>query len=439
MIRYQGQWVQEQIGPKTNYYGPPGVGNYQRQTPNAVSPKVLQPRGGQVMDGPGFNYPGSQRPAGPGAPYPRPGSGRIMDGPDSGFNYPGTGGRFPRPEPPPGMEYARSQEDSPQDAKRVFAGAEPRRNGGGQPPGGDMYAGGAPYFDERTGGGFPQPPAGGVQGWQRPGAAQPIQPQSQGTPYGQQGYDVRLAPGNPAGPPMPPGQGLGGPGPASAGNAQPSPARADTSWQPNPDDYRRSVMADQSRAARQDSEAAAQRQKMLRDRQGVQFPEYANPIYDPIVIQNEMDERVAQANARGRGEAVAADSRLDGPITAADEKATIGTGQSRQTVADLKRQRQRAHQQRQEGERARQQAQSEYEGVRSEFPGVSDDTLHHIIKKRNQERIAAGRAAAERELGLGSSAPPRPVGGFTALPNAGMPQNVDPGFNAMRNFMPRPF
>lgn len=193
MIRYQGQWVQEQIGPKTNYYGPPGVGNYQRQTPNAVSPKVLQPRGGQVMDGPGFNYPGSQRPAGPGAPSPRPGSGRIMDGPDSGFNYPGTGGRFPRPEPPPGMEYARSQEDSPQDAKRVFAGAEPRRNGGGQPPGGDMYAGGTPYFDERTGGGFPQPPAGGVQGWQQPGAAQPIQPQSQGTPYGQQGYDILVA------------------------------------------------------------------------------------------------------------------------------------------------------------------------------------------------------------------------------------------------------
>jgi hypothetical protein len=51
-----------------------------------------------------------------------------------------------------------------------------------------------------------------------------------------------------------------------------------------------------------DAEAAAKRQKMLQDRQGVKFPEYENRIYDPIVIQNELDKRAAQAKAAARGE-----------------------------------------------------------------------------------------------------------------------------------------
>jgi hypothetical protein len=51
-----------------------------------------------------------------------------------------------------------------------------------------------------------------------------------------------------------------------------------------------------------DSEAAAKRQKMLQDRQGVKFPEYENRIYDPVVIQNELDKRAAQAKAAARGE-----------------------------------------------------------------------------------------------------------------------------------------
>lgn len=198
------------------------------------------------------------------------------------------------------------------------------------------------------------------------GYAQPIQEPSQGTPYGMPrpsdfpdsrwkpagqppqwnvGDDIRRPPSNPVRPPMPPpplpGRIMDGPGsgftyprppedrqyaggtpgfdertgrynqgfgddirraPSSSGRAQPIPPNTDTNWQPDPEEYRRSVAAERARAAKMDAEAAAKRQKMLQDRQGVKFPEYENRIYDPIVIQNEMDKRAAQAKAEARGE-----------------------------------------------------------------------------------------------------------------------------------------
>lgn len=135
---------------------------------------------------------------------------------------------------------------------------------------------------------------------------------------------------------------------------------------------------------------------------------------------DEENDRLLQA-MRDRGEAVAADSTLDGPITDADEKATVGTGRNRQTVADLKRQRQRAAQKLQDQERSRLQLQSDYEKIRREYPGVSDDIAYQIIEKRKREQEAAGRAAAEAELGVGPAPPPRPIAGGASLTPNGLP------------------
>lgn len=149
-------------------------GSHTRQMP---MPNMMRPGGDLSFQGGA----GNRLPRAPSPDASRFGP-QVMDGPGSGFAYPGSPNLA-------GPGYGGDVPD-PRRERKVFAGAEPRRKGSGQPPGGDMYAGGTPYFDERTGGGFPQPPAGGVQGWQPPGAAQPIQPQSQGTPYGQQGYDI---------------------------------------------------------------------------------------------------------------------------------------------------------------------------------------------------------------------------------------------------------
>lgn len=285
MIRYQGQWVQEQIGPKTNYYGPPGVGNYQRQAPNAVDPRVTQQGGKRVMDGPGsgFNYPGTMQPA----VMPRPvnavdpriapqGGGRVMDGPGSGFNYPGTGGGFPPPSggPPPGMDYARA---APQDNQRVLP-----------PP-------------------------------MRPGMAQPIQPQSQGTPYNQQGYDI---------------------------------------------------------------------------------PGFQVPIKDPIVAQNEWDNfQRSQANAAKGQQPRKSQMELDREARAAESNR-------------IKQQRSQVQQSMPQVDQATQNAIRQ----RMEFYGETPEQAY-------QNGGFAARAAQ-----AASANAPRPV-----------PQNVDPGFNAMRNFMPRAF
>ena len=351
-------------GPRGGYRPQP------QKTANMLDPRIAggMPPPPRPVNESGYTYPGNRQPdfvndvirrppSGTPPMPPPPAPGRIMDGPGSGFTYPGN------PNIRDGNDTRGQRPGYGNDTYYLPHSG----TGGGMPPpnyyidqGGPATAG--PYGPPP--GGFPPPPSRPPPVNFRPGQASSIQPQVE----------------------------------------------------ESPEEYRRSVAAERARAAKMDAAAAAKRQKMQQNRQGVQFDGYDNPIYDPMVIQNERDKRAAQEKARGRGEAVAADSQLDGPITAADEKATIGAGSNRMTVADLKRQRQRTQQQRQEQDSASQRARAEYESLRSEFPGASDDTLHHIAKKRNQERTDAGIAAANKELGFGPAAPPRPAGGFTASP-----------------------
>lgn len=106
-------------------------------------------------------------------------------------------------------------------------------------------------------------------------------PTRQPPPHWNMGDDVRRVPGNRPAPPY---------------------GQSDTSWQPNPDDYRRSIIEEQRRAAAQEREAAERRRNAQKNRQTYEVPGYDNRVIDPMVAQNEYDRIAREQRAAARGD-----------------------------------------------------------------------------------------------------------------------------------------
>lgn len=271
---------------KASFSKPPG--SSQEYYPTKQPANMLDPRARQMPPPPapaydsGYTYPGTRQfdyqdfgndirrpPSGPLPPAPPPPApGRVMDGPGSGFTYPGndygqksvnqldpryrgTGGGFPAPPTGRIMNGPGSGYDFGNDAFYLPHNG----TGGGMPPprlnpyvdqGGQATAG--PYGPPP--GGFPPPPSRPPPVSYRPGQANPIQSQSE----------------------------------------------------ESPEEYRQSVAAERARAAKMDAAAAAKRKKMQQDRQGATFDGYDNPVYDPMVADNENQRIYREQRATARGE-----------------------------------------------------------------------------------------------------------------------------------------
>lgn len=217
---------------------------------------------GPAAGGPAWNMGNDIRrpPSNPTPPPmpPVPPRGRIMDGPGSGFTFPGNGGMSP---------FAQG---------RAQSIPEPSQ---GTPYGGPRMSDDSDFnFDHLRGKVAPSWDMG--DDIRRVPDSRPA-PTRQPPPHWNMGDDVRRVPGNRSASPY---------------------GQPDTSWQPDPDEYRRSIAAEQRRAAEQDRELAARRQKAQAGRKTYDVPGYDRPVSDPVVAQNEYDRIAREQRAAARGD-----------------------------------------------------------------------------------------------------------------------------------------
>ena len=237
-----------QPASRSSSAGMPAFPGYQQpqKTVNMLDPRYaggMPPPPRPVYESPDFGNDIRRPPSGTPPAPPPPAPGRVMDGPGSGFTY-NPNMRDGGPNDTRGQRpgYGNDTYYLPQNG-----------TGGGMPPpnpyidqGGPATAG--PYGPPP--GGFPPPPSRPPPVTFRPGQANSIQPQAE----------------------------------------------------ESPEEYRRSIMAERARAAKMDAAAAAKRQKMQQNRQGTKFDGYDNPVYDPMVAENEQQKIYREQRAAGRGE-----------------------------------------------------------------------------------------------------------------------------------------
>lgn len=309
----------------------------------------------------------------------------------------------------------------------------------GESPSYDQGFGGDVYQPPGAGGGFSQPP-GTVMDGQGPSNGIPrnqgdaIRQLRRGGPAVRQGYgdDMRFAPldvGNWSAPNAPAGNsdyfgggmGYAPPGPQQRSVSGPIGSGGDFWTAP----------------IRQDYDNGA-KQQMFYPQNAGGFPSLYSPpgrrtqtrgmTLDQAngALQQEIADNAA--SQRGLGS-------LDGPITEDDERQTIGGPNGRMTVADMKRQRQRASQALRQQELKSQQERAAVDSVMQEFPGINPDIANAILQKRQQQSLADGRARANQELGINQTPAPQPISGGMgrpALPQVRMPQMPAPSFPIQR-------